>query len=85
MRTSVSLDETLLNRAQDLSGVQEQSALLKEALSALIKSVNIANTATKKRLKFMACSVMEMPNVKLEGRGNSRRSRLLERPSRSVC
>ena len=36
-RTTVTLDETLLNRAQLLSGVQERSALLKEALSALIQ------------------------------------------------
>jgi len=37
MRTTVTLDEALLNRAQLLSGVQERSALLKEALSALIQ------------------------------------------------
>lgn len=37
MRTTVTLDETLLERAQRLSGVQERSALLKEALSALIQ------------------------------------------------
>jgi hypothetical protein len=37
MRTTVTLDETLLNRARLLSGVQERSALLKEALSALIQ------------------------------------------------
>lgn len=37
MRTTVTLDETLLSRAQLLSGVQERSALLKEALSALIQ------------------------------------------------
>ncbi len=37
MRTTVTLDETLLKRAQLLSGVQERSALLKEALSALIQ------------------------------------------------
>ena len=37
MRTTVTLDETLLDRAQLLSGVQERSALLKEALSALIQ------------------------------------------------
>ena len=37
MRTTVTLDETLLNRAQLLSSVQERSALLKEALSALIQ------------------------------------------------
>lgn len=37
MRTTVTLDETLLNQAQLLSGVQERSALLKEALNALIQ------------------------------------------------
>jgi Arc/MetJ family transcription regulator len=37
MRTTVTLDEILLSRAQLLSGVQERSALLKEALSALIQ------------------------------------------------
>jgi Arc/MetJ family transcription regulator len=37
MRTTVTLDETLLSRAQLLSGVQERSALLKEALNALIQ------------------------------------------------
>lgn len=37
MRTTVTLDESLLNRAQLLSGVQERSALLKEALNALIQ------------------------------------------------
>ncbi len=37
MRTTVTLDETLLNQAQRLSGVQERSALIKEALNALIQ------------------------------------------------
>lgn len=37
MRTTVTLDEALLNQAQLLSGVQERSALIKEALSALIQ------------------------------------------------
>src|SRR5207244_6556871 len=37
MRTTVTLDEALVNRAQLLSGVQERSALLREALSALIQ------------------------------------------------
>jgi len=37
MRTTVTLDETLLSRAQLLSGVHERSALLKEALGALIQ------------------------------------------------
>jgi Uncharacterized protein conserved in bacteria (DUF2191). len=37
MRTTVNLDDTLLERAQALSGVQERSALLREALTALIE------------------------------------------------
>jgi len=37
MRTTITLDDALLNRAQLLSGVQERSALLKEALTALIE------------------------------------------------
>jgi len=37
MRTTITLDDALLNRAQRLSGVQERSALLKEALTALIE------------------------------------------------
>ena len=37
MRTTVTLDETLLKRAQLLSGVEERGALLKEALNALIQ------------------------------------------------
>jgi Arc/MetJ family transcription regulator len=37
MRTTINLDDTLLERAQALSGVQERSALLREALTALIE------------------------------------------------
>jgi len=37
MRTTINLDETLLEQAQALSGVQERSALLREALTALIQ------------------------------------------------
>ncbi len=37
MRTTVTLDEALLGRAQLLSGIQERSALLREALGALIQ------------------------------------------------
>jgi len=37
MRTTITLDDALLKRAQLLSGVQERSALLKEALTALIQ------------------------------------------------
>lgn len=37
MRTTVTLDEALVSRAQLLSGVKERSALLREALGALIQ------------------------------------------------
>jgi metal-responsive CopG/Arc/MetJ family transcriptional regulator len=37
MRTTVNLDDSLLDRAQKLSGVKERSALLREALEALIQ------------------------------------------------
>jgi Arc/MetJ family transcription regulator len=37
MRTTVNLDDALVERAQQLSGVVERSALLREALQALIQ------------------------------------------------
>lgn len=37
MRTTVNLDETLLARALQLSGLKERGALLREALNALIE------------------------------------------------
>jgi len=37
MRTTVNLDDALLARAQQLSGLQERNSLLKEALQALIQ------------------------------------------------
>ncbi|MDP2822183.1 MAG: type II toxin-antitoxin system VapB family antitoxin [Sulfuritalea sp.] len=37
MRIKVTLDEALLERAQELSGIMDRSALLREALMALIQ------------------------------------------------
>ena len=37
MRTTVTLDDTLVARAETLSGVRERGALLREALKALIE------------------------------------------------
>ena len=37
MRTTVNIDDALLSQAQQLSGLQERSLLLKEALIALIQ------------------------------------------------
>ena len=37
MRTTVDLDDELLEKARQLSGIDERSALLREALRALIQ------------------------------------------------
>ena len=37
MRTTVNIDDALLARAQQLSGVNERNTLLREALQALIQ------------------------------------------------
>ena len=37
MRTTVTLDDALLDRAADLTGLRERSALLREALTALVE------------------------------------------------
>lgn len=37
MRTTVALDEDLLARAEELTGIRERTALLREALTALIQ------------------------------------------------
>ncbi len=37
MRTTLALDDDLLEKAQKLSGVKEKSALVREALKALIE------------------------------------------------
>ena len=37
MRTTVNLDDALLDRARQLSGLSERSSLLREALEALIQ------------------------------------------------
>ena len=37
MRTTVNLDDTLLNKAEELTGTTERAELLREALRALIQ------------------------------------------------
>jgi Arc/MetJ family transcription regulator len=37
MRTTLNLDDDLLSRARQLSGLKERSALMREALTALIE------------------------------------------------
>ncbi len=55
MRTTVTLDDTLLSRARDLSGLKDRGSLLGEALRALIEResarrlVRLAGTERKIR------------------------------------
>jgi Arc/MetJ family transcription regulator len=37
MRTTVTLDDELVNRAKELSGIEETSALIRTALTALVR------------------------------------------------
>ena len=37
MRTTISLDDDLVLKAQDYTGIEEKSALIREALKALIE------------------------------------------------
>ncbi|MBU0752784.1 MAG: type II toxin-antitoxin system VapB family antitoxin [Gammaproteobacteria bacterium] len=37
MRATINIDDEMIARAQDLSGLQERSALMREALNALIQ------------------------------------------------
>ncbi|MDP3898547.1 MAG: type II toxin-antitoxin system VapB family antitoxin [Mesorhizobium sp.] len=37
MRTTVTLDDELVRRAEEMTGIKERSALLREALTALIQ------------------------------------------------
>lgn len=45
MRTTISLDDDLLSSAQSLTGLEERSALLREALKALIERENARRLA----------------------------------------
>jgi Arc/MetJ family transcription regulator len=45
VRTTVTLDDALLDRAQRLSGLHERSALLREALAALIQRESASRLA----------------------------------------
>ena len=45
MRTTITLDDALLDRARRLSGLKERSALLREALTALIQRESAARLA----------------------------------------
>lgn len=45
MRTTVNIDDELMARAMELSGIKERAALLREALEALIHRESAARLA----------------------------------------
>jgi len=57
MRTTVNLDDALVSQAQALSGVLERSALLREALAALIQR------ETARRLARLAGSEPQLLDI----------------------
>jgi len=54
MRTTLNIDETILSRASELTGVREKTALVKMGLDALVARVSAARLAalggTQKKL-----------------------------------
>ena len=46
MRTTIALDDDLISRAQDYTGLSEKSALVREALKALIEREAARRLAT---------------------------------------
>jgi Arc/MetJ family transcription regulator len=57
MRTTVNIDDTLLAKAQGLSGLQERNALIQEALHALIQR------ESAKRLAKLAGSEPDLQDI----------------------
>ncbi|WP_367847981.1 type II toxin-antitoxin system VapB family antitoxin [Rhodoferax sp. WC2427] len=57
MRTNLTLDESLLAQAQKLSGLNEHSALVNEALRALIER------ESARQLALLGGTVAEVENV----------------------
>lgn len=57
MRTTVNLDDELLNKAQQLSGLAERNELLREALRALIQR------ESARRLALLGGSQPELKSI----------------------
>ena len=77
MRTTVTLDEALLGRAGALSGVQDRSALLAEALRALIER------ESARRLARLGGSEPQLEAAPSGVRFRVRSRRAAPRPTRS--
>jgi Arc/MetJ family transcription regulator len=57
MRTTLALDDDLLNKAQELTGLSEKAALVREALRALIQR------ESAKRLALLGGSEPDLDSV----------------------
>jgi Arc/MetJ family transcription regulator len=57
MRTTVALDDDLVRRAQEYTGISERTALLREALKALI------HRESSRRLAALAGTMPELKDI----------------------
>lgn len=58
MRTTVALDDDLIRRAQEFTGVEEKAMLIREALKALIER------ESARRLAALGGTMPELKNVR---------------------
>lgn len=65
MRTTISLDDDLLSNAQSLTGLKERTALLREALNALIERESARRLA---RLGGTEVAITPIPRRRSEAR-----------------
>jgi Arc/MetJ family transcription regulator len=57
MRTTIALDDELLRKAQEYTGVKEKTALVREALTALVQR------EAARRLAAIGGSVPDFPDI----------------------
>ena len=57
MRTTIALDDELVRKAQEYTGVKEKTALVREALTALVQR------EAARRLAAMGGSVPDFPDI----------------------
>ncbi len=57
MRTTIALDDELVRKAQEYTGVKEKTALVREALTALVQR------EAARRLAAMGGSVPDFPEI----------------------
>jgi len=71
MRTTLALDDDLIRIAQEFTGVEEKTVLVREALKALIER------ESSRRLASLGGSMPELKNIprRREGKSQDRRNR----------